>query len=194
MQKFNQKVEVLLNGFLGSLASGVGSLASGAGSFLKAAEDPKAGIDIIRKSLDKKDKEKIAPIGSNSKNKPKVGKMVVYADNNEITGRIRTKLDKNKKFGVELLKIEPNGKLVPSEFVFAKTKSKPYWRIEYSDVIFDKHNNGSDPIISAPNQAGKMVQQVSPSKSYPYVLVGKGSRYQKWLDWETFQKSQKFDN
>ena len=182
MQKFDQKVNVLLNEILGSLASGVGS-------FLKAAEDPKTGVDIIRKSLQDKGKKQDMPLGS--ENKPKVGKMAVYSGNHEITGRIRTKINNDGKFGIQLAKIESNGKISPSEFSFVKTKSKPYWRVEYNDVIWDKHNNGTDKILDGPIQSGKVVQQISPSKNIPYVLVGKGTRYEKWIDWKTFQKSNK---
>jgi hypothetical protein len=178
------KFDKLINEVLG-----LGTLASATGSFLQAAQDPAKGLDIISKSIEKskKEKEQTENLPYSLDNKPKENSLVVYADNREVVGRVVTPMDDRGQFGVQL--IEPDEKT--SQFSFVKTEKKPYWHIDYVSVIQNNHINGKDLILKEKNQKGKDVLQSSPTKEIPYILVGKNTRFENWISYEAYLKSNK---
>jgi hypothetical protein len=172
MNRFDKKYNILLNEFLGTLASA-------AGSFLKAGEDPAYLFNLKQKPNQKKLYGK--------ENPPKVGKLAVYANNTEVVGRVVKPLDKNGQFGIALIK--PNGQ--QSEFEFAQTEKKPYWHIEYTEIVLKNHVDGKDTMLKKKDSKGNDVWQVSPSKEIPYLMVGKNTKFENWISYDDYLKQSK---
>lgn len=179
MKKFDAKIEeILKENILGNIAAAVGA-------GIEAAESPAKGFGRILQTSTEKEKEaekvKGQPINITN-NKPKVGQLLAYEPNKQITGKV-VKLQDGKaftrdgKFGIALIK--PDGKA--SEFEFVKTKDKPYWRIDYVNVVTDRHISGKDIILKENN-----ILQVSPTQEIPYVLVGMGTAFEKWIDYKAY--------
>jgi hypothetical protein len=170
MNRFDHKYNCILNEIFGTLASA-------AGSFLKAGQDP-AYLFNMKNQGKKGKKDYYGP-----ENPPKVGKFAVYTSNPEITGLVRAPLNKQGQFGIFLMK--PNKK--PSDYVFVKTASKPYsWRLDYLKSVMDKHQNGKDKIVVENN-----VEQLSPSKEIPYIMVGKNTKFDGWMSYDDYLKQNK---
>jgi hypothetical protein len=170
------KFDTVINEFLGSLVKGA---ASATGSFLKAAEDPAYLFNLKQKPNQKKTFSK--------ENPPKVGKLAVYANNTEVVGRVVKPLDKNGQFGIKLMK--PNGK--QSEYEFVQTEKKPYWHIEYTEVVLKNHVDGKDMMLKKKDSNGNDVWQVSPSKEIPYIMVGKNTKFENWISYDDYLKQSK---
>lgn len=183
MKKFDAKIEEIL------VKEGIFSTL---GSAIKAAEKPAEGLASAFQGIENKEKEaekaKGQPVDAVD-NKPKEGQMLVYQQNKQITGKAvkisengeSKMVTKDGKFGITL--VQPNGQA--SEFEFVKTQKKPYWRIDYVNVVTDNHINGKDLILKENN-----ILQVSPTNEIPFVLVGKGTAYENWIDYETYLKGE----
>jgi hypothetical protein len=187
--KFDKRIKDILNeNILGSIASNV---ASGIGAGIEAAESPAKGFSRIAQTLSNKSKEaeekKGQPISND--NKPKEGQIVVYQNNKEYTGKVvkvtegskQTVITSDGKFGITLMK--PDGQL--SEFEFVKTQKKPYWYIENVNVVTNNHINNKDLILKENG-----ILQVSPTVEIPFVLVGKGTKYENWIDYNAYLKNE----
>jgi hypothetical protein len=179
MKKFDAKIEEILNENI------LGSIASTIGAGIEAAESPSKGFSRLLQTSAEKEKEaekiKGQPINITN-NKPKVGQFLAYESNKQITGKVAKLTDgkaftQDGKFGISL--VNPDG--TPSEFEFVKTKDKPYWRIEYVNVVTDRHVSGKDIILKENN-----ILQVSPTQEIPFVLVGMGTAFEKWIDYKSY--------
>lgn len=185
MMKFDKRIKDILNENI------LGNLASAVGAGIEAAESPAKGFSRIAQTISDRSKKTEEMRGQpvSIDNKPKEGQMVVYEGNREYTGKIvkitegakQTTITKDGKFGIMLMK--PNEQL--SEFEFVKTQKRPYWRIDYVNVVTDNHVNGKDLILKENN-----ILQVSPTVEIPFVLVGKGTKYENWIDYEAYIKNQ----
>jgi hypothetical protein len=170
MNRFNEKCDVILNEFLSSML----------GSVLKAGEDPSYFFSTLDKN--KKNKEVQYKKQISTDNPPKPNSLVVNLNQTEVTGRVASRMDKNGQFAVQLMNVNRK----PSEFVFVKTKQKPYWRLEYKVTI--DQNLQKDPILIEKDPAGNDVSQISPSTQIPYLKVGFNTRFPNWQDLEEFKK------
>lgn len=182
MKKFDAKIKEILikEGIFSAIGSGI-----------KAAENPSQGLAGAFQGIENKEKEfektKGQPIDVN--NKPKEGQMLVYQQNKQITGKVvkisengeSKVITKDGKFGITLM--QPNGQT--SQFEFVKTQKKPYWRIDYVDLVTDNHINGKDIMLKENN-----ILQVSPTVEIPFVLVGKGTAYENWIDYDVYLKGE----
>lgn len=173
MNRFDQKYNSILNEFFGGLASA-------AGSFLKAGQDPSYLFN--RKTNNKKDKSTF-----DIKNKPKVGKLAVYANNTEVIGRVVKPINNEGQFGISLIK--PNGQR--SDYEFVKTEKKPYWRIDYIETIDRNHIDGKDVILKQKDSNGNNISQISPTDEIPYVMVGKNTKFESWISYDEYIKRSK---
>jgi hypothetical protein len=112
----------------------------------------------------------------------------VYAKDPEIMGIVATNINDKGQFGIKLLNFDAKDlkKFLPSDYSFVKTMKKPYWHIEHNDVIDRNHVSGKDEILKQKNKDGQTVRQFSPSEDIPYVMVGRGTRYENWYDWKNY--------
>jgi len=170
MSRFNKKYNFILNEFISSML----------GSALKAGNDP----SYLFSTLDKYEKNKEAQSKKqiSTENKPKPNSLVVNLNQTEVTARVASRIDKNGQFAVQLMDVNRK----PSEFVFVKTKQKPYWRLEYKDVV--NQNLRKDPILTEKDPAGNDIPQISPSTEIPYLKVGFNTRFPNWQDLEEYKK------
>jgi hypothetical protein len=181
MNNFDKKCSSLLNEFLGSAI----------GSFLKAGKDPSYAFDLAGKR--KQEAKKLEGSYYNIENQPKVGDLAVYANDTKVVGRVRTKVNKDGQFGIAL--INPNNQ--PSEYVFVKTEKLPKenpgrsWRLDFLRPVIAKNNNGKDKIVKEQGSQGRMIEQISPSEDYPYLMVGKRTNFENWMSYDAYLKSQK---
>jgi hypothetical protein len=184
MNNFDKKCRLLLNEFLGGLASAVGS-------GLKAAKDPSYAFELAGKRSQEKEKKKGGSYSMD--NRPKVGDLAVYVNDTKVVGRIRTKMNNDGQFGIAL--INPNNQ--PSEYVFVKTEKKPKenpgrtWRLDFLRQVVANNNSGKDKIVKEQGSQGRMVEQISPSEDYPYIMVGKRTNFENWMSYDSYLKSQK---
>lgn len=190
MTKFNKLVDsILKEGVLGALGSALGTATTAAGTAINVAKNPAEGLSglvgDIKTASKKAEEMKGAPYAPD--NPPKVGDLAVFADNKEVTGKITTKIDNQGQFGIQLVK--PDGTV--SEFEFVKTEGKPYWRIDYVNVVTNNHVNGKDLIMKQKDQQGIDILQISPTAEIPYVMVGKNTKFENWIPYKSYLEDQK---
>ncbi len=158
------------------------------GSFLQGIEMAKKGqLPFDFKKTEKPStSEKKEIIGK--ENRPKINQKVINAKNPEITGVVMTDLNNKGQFGIKILNFDEKNpkKFLVSNYLFVKTVKKPYWHLEQNDVIDRNHISGKDEILKQKNKEGEMVKQFSPSEDIPYVMVGRGTRYENWYDWKNY--------
>lgn len=180
MNNFDKKCKTILEGIF-----------SAAGSFLKAGKDPSYVFDLAGKKG--QEKEKLKGGSYNIENPPKVGDLAVYMNDTKVTGRVRTKINKDGQFGIAL--INPNNQ--PSEYVFVKTEKLPKenpgrsWRLDFLRPVIEKNNNGKDKIVREQGPQGRTIEQLSPSQDYPYIMVGKRTNFENWMSYDSYLKTQK---
>jgi hypothetical protein len=190
MTKFNNLVEsILKEGVLGALGSAAKFATTAAGTAISAAEKPGETLSSIMGDIksSSQEKENLKKSSYGMQNPPKIGDLAVYSDNKEIIGKVMTKIDKQGQFGIRLIK--PDDKV--SEFEFVKTNKRPYWHINYVNIVTDNHISGKDVMLKEKDAQGKDVLQVSPTDEIPYVMVGKGTKFENWIPYEYYLEDQK---
>lgn len=190
MTKFNTLVDsILKEGILGALGSAAKFATTAAGTAINAAQKPAETLSSVMGDIKAagKEKEQLKNSPYGAQNPPKVGDFAVFANNNEIIGKVTTKIDKQGQFGIQLMK--PDGKA--SEFEFVKTDKRPYWHIDYVNIVTNNHINGKAIILKEKDQQGRDVLQVSPTVEIPYVMVGKGTKFESWIPYEAYLNDQK---
>ena len=123
MNKFDAKVDDILQEFVGGLIKGaagaVQSAAQGVNAFNKTLTDPSAlsqyWPDTPKGSKDSKGKDN--PYSYSSKNPPNVGDIVVWTVNPQYRAKVVQKMDQTGNYGI----VPTGANNTPANYVFVKT-------------------------------------------------------------------------
>ena len=195
MNKFDNKIDTILNEFIGGALAGAVGAASG---FVKGAtsKDPigdvvKAGVDLYKSGKEGENK----PIGEG--NPPKMDMYVKSQDNPDLIGRI-TEISNNKNnFKVQLVGMNPateeemkSGKVdlhsketsSGSEYVIVKTINNGKWHIVTNQKA-QKLQSGTGV-----DDYGKRDSILNDKDGNPLVTsvtwAGKGTTFPNWVEYK----------
>jgi len=183
MSKFDYRVKIILNEFLGSRAAtdfsrAFAAAASGNAEVTRANLAGKSGVNS---NTTKKDTKSYS-----QSNRPKRGDVAV-----DKTGKYKTKvvsdMDQNGNYGVAP---HSDGSGTPNYYFVKTTDDLKTWRpVDKNLIDFKKYTANGKPIANKDLNGRPTPYQICPSKEIPYITVGNtGTDLDTWYNEKTFNE------
>ena len=187
MNKFDAKVNLILNEFVGNLIKGAGE---GVAAFNAAAKDPTKFYDPFKNSNANKD-DKNNQYAYSQTNKPNVNDVAVWSKNPQYKAKVVKGLDQNGNYGIA--PVGPNN--TPANYVFVRTVDAPNkWKPVATNEINLNYMTYRNVAIVQENK----IPQICPKQKVgtqmlgvDYILVGNTKTdIDGWINQNVYNNSQ----